>query len=576
MKSDLIKHCPLKAHLLEGPLLEAQNVSLKNRLLQFISEETSEAVAIFSADQKSRSTAGDWYGEHVGKWLIASTYGYERTSDPDLLETMQSIVSFLGTEQEEDGYLGTYSPLAPCRFTNPESDSVRTWDIWVHAYMILGLLHASRLEGCEQALSMASKIGDLMIETFKTVPESVLNIGNHQGLSSGVLMEPLVLLSFATGNSSYADLARMILAKTKELDLPFLSAKSRNLDASQVGTGKIYQMLWCLEGILALYMFFGEPELLETVEYFWDNINEFHLNPAGGPWGGIAGHKEVFNDKSFFSPYGMVETCSIVSWLSLSRSLFYLTGESKYASTFEWTCNNALLGAMDKNGSDWIYFTFLNGRRNNTYHWACCKSSGAIGMELSSQLLASVEAETDIVHILQFQSMNVVVSDQASIRIEVNDSLFTLNQVGIPKLIRVLIPSWVSLSEVPQHLRIEGDYLVIPAEVPATSFPFQLKLKVLEKVDTIDHHGQEISRMDYACLTYGPYVFSTGLFDGFRIEESIRLPKLDPPSVFKVVSNSEVHMCLPGRNPVVFEPFYLTGGQGNGTWRITWLQVAWQ
>ncbi|MFX8999759.1 hypothetical protein ABTN27_20515, partial [Acinetobacter baumannii] len=86
----------------------------------------------------------------------------------------------------------------------------------------------------------------------------------------------------------------------------------------QIATGKIYQILWVLIGLVALEQQVHDPRLLVTVSRLWSEIRDHHLTPTGGPWGGIGGHKEVFNARGHFAVDGMVETCSTMTWLKLS------------------------------------------------------------------------------------------------------------------------------------------------------------------------------------------------------------------------------------------------------------------
>ncbi|MFX4929745.1 beta-L-arabinofuranosidase domain-containing protein, partial [Acinetobacter baumannii] len=80
---------------------------------------------------------------------------------------------------------------------------------------------------------------------------------------------------------------------------------------------------------------------------------DHHLTPTGGPWGGIGGHKEVFNARGHFAVDGMVETCSTMTWLKLSTLLYGITQDRMYIDAVHQSLHNALLGAADPNGRDW-------------------------------------------------------------------------------------------------------------------------------------------------------------------------------------------------------------------------------
>src|SRR6185503_8366677 len=106
--------------------------SLNNRLRRFVVDPSSEPLVLFSREGREKGTAGDWYGEHAGKWLIAASRAAVRTNNEELAARVQAAAKFLCDQQESDGYLGTYASNAPCRFTNPAVENGRTWDVWVH------------------------------------------------------------------------------------------------------------------------------------------------------------------------------------------------------------------------------------------------------------------------------------------------------------------------------------------------------------------------------------------------------------------------------------------------------------
>lgn len=574
-----------------GPIGEAVQASYDQRVMQFIVDQDSEPLQFFSEEMRACSNSGDWYGEHAGKWLTTAGYAYRRTGSEELAERIRSSVAFLSTCQEPDGYLGTYSQEYEGRLSHERSAQVRTWDIWVHAWLILGLLQVADVPGVEGAVEIATRIGNLVMGTFSN-NRSILDLGNHQGLSSAVIIQPLAELSMRTGNPEFATFAIQILQQMEDRGMRMLTGQHHRADVTEIGTGKAYQLCWVLTGLAALYRATQRTELIQAAEYWWENIKENHLTPMGGPWGGIATHKEVFNAKGFFSPFGLTETCSTSSWMSLCRELFSITGKPRYVEAFEASLSNALLGAMDANGRDWCYFTFPNGRRNNTYHWACCKSSGAMALEeaqamavtssgtsISINLWHSFEAELNIggqpVKIQQAIDRNGQHS-QVALELE-QDQEFTLT-IRIPggsKLREI----WLNDELYPlDGLSIQRNWQT--GDTVKTSVDFQMKVHL--QTYTLDHHGQEIVRTDFACLTWGPYVYATGLIDGYKKEETLRLARLTPESSFALTQQRTpgglplIHFVQPGRPPIPFSPYFEAGGRHDGAWRATWIQVAWQ
>lgn len=565
-----------------GPVGDAVEASYQNRLLKFIENEESEPIQLFSEEAKARSTTGDWYGEHAGKWLVAASLAHRRTQSEEIATNIRQVVSFLAQAQEGDGYLGTYAPEAEARLTNGKANQVRTWDIWVHAWAILGLLKAADVPGVRCAKETAQRIGDLLVHTFPN--GSVVELGNHQGLSSAVVIEPLAELTLATGNPAYAKMATEIVARMEERGLPILSGVDSQADISEVGTGKAYQLCWILVGLVSLFKATGEAKFLRAAEYWFTNIAEHHLTPLGGPWGGIAAHKEVFNPRGFFSPSGLTETCSTASWMALCRGLFQATGKPVYIEQFERSLHNALLGAMDENGRDWCYFTFPNGRRNNTYHWACCKSSGALALEEAALMAGTVSGNRRTINLWQSAEIEFPGGVKATVEITPTWSariiLHLAEQAEFELAIR--IPSWGRLKDgqvdengfyIQNRSWADGDQILVVLEAAHAVHPYTY---------SIDHHGQEIVRTDYACLSWGPYVYATGPIDGYRKEETLRLARLNPAGAFSLGEGASkcglpvFELVQPGRAPIPFEPYFEAGGRHDSAWRATWMQVAWQ
>ena len=570
-----MRHRPAKrVQWTSGIIAEVVDQSFHARVRKFIQDEESEAVQLFGDAARAVSLNGDWYGEHVGKWLVTAALAFRRTQDMSLRETIQKVVQFLEKQQESDGYIGTYASDATSRLTSSEVVGTRSWDIWIHAWTLQGLVTVAVELDCATSRKIAENIGNLLSARFSDDPGEILRIGNHQGLSSAVVIEPLARLGGLTGNPKFSLLAEGVVVAMEAAELPILRV---GIDVASLGTGKAYQICWILTGLVRLSQVTGQAKYLEAAATWWQNIHDLHCSVVGGPWGGIGTHKEVFNIGGFFSPEGFTETCSTASWMALSRELFFETGDPKFIAAFERSMQNALLGAIDGNGEDWSYFTFPNGRRNSTYHWACCKSSGAMALE--ELALAAVTVTEDGLAINCWESFHATAKVGGAL-IEVdcrwdsaNPGEFEVTITAghdIDFVLHIVVPEWVTL----------------PADIPSTfgqiwsgtntvKLAGECALTLIEHTDSIDHHGQQVVRTDYAALQMGPYIYACGLIDGYKKSETIRLPKLFPTSPFSICPKG-IELHQPGRQPILFTPYFETGGRHDAAWRRTWLEVAWQ
>ncbi len=600
---------------LDGPLGRALAASQAAHLARFIQDETSPPITLFCPEHTSHNHEGDWYGEHAGKWLCAAAHAVERTADPQLTASLRRVADYLVGVQESNGYLGTYAPARRfmCRqVSGPRTwdgaPGQRTWDIWVHSYLILGLIETGRALAHPPYIAAARKIGDLCWQTLSTGGIDITSLGNHHGLSATVLLDPAVELYLETREPRYLELAKLIVKQASEAPALELMAQAlAGTDAAFIATGKAYQLSWNLVGLVKLHRATGEASYLQAAQKVWASIQQHHLTLGGGPWGGVAHRsREVFNPPHVFSPYGYVETCSTFSWIQLNRELLAVTGEAKYADEIEKSAYNDLLGAQTPEGDNWCYYSFPNGKRVYTTYWRCCKSSGPWALEELPPVAYGITNAGDIAINLYGPGEATLATPAAgSVRIQqltrypyegdIRISVRPERAARFTLLLR--IPGWVDSAVIQVNGRaspgaaLAGTYATIerdwqPDDVVTLSLPMPPKLhrqvnRNIQESRAPDGSPvcQEVLHFDYAAITRGPLVYATDLIDGFKIEETIRLPR-QPETALELLdapAGSEaraVRLNLGNRPPLTFLPYVEAGGRVDGAWRLTWLQVA--
>jgi DUF1680 family protein len=606
-RESAVQFAPPGAVRLHGILGEALAANHRGRLAKFIVDETSPAIALFAPAHAHANHAGDWYGEHAGKWLYAASKAAARTGDAALSDRVRRVADYLVSVQETDGYLGTYAserrfmrkqPPKPVSWDG--APAVRTWDIWTHSYLILGLLEVHRLLGADRDLEAARRIGDLCWRTLTSGGIDITDLGNHHGMSATVLMDPAMELHFATGEQRYLDLATLILEQAnRNPRLALLTQALAGADASEIATGKAYQLIWNVVGLAKLHRANGDAELLRAAVGVWRSIRDHHLTLGGGPWGGV-GHRsrEVFNPATFFSPYGYVETCSTLAWVQLNRELLAITGEAVYAEEIERSAYNDLLGAQAPDGEDWCYYSFPNGRRVHTTYWRCCKSSGAMALEELSSIAYATTADGVQINLLGPSAAELQVRGAGAVRLEQRTGYPFDGEVAIrvaPErnatfTVNVRIPQWASSAEV----RVNGAHCALGPihrewrkdDVIEVSLPMRPQAHFRANSNTQESRApddsavrQEVLHFDYVAITRGPLVYATGLIDGYKIEETLRLPAPAEAAWLETLPASgaegpEVRMAPSGRPALVFSPYYRAGGRRDRTWRLTWMPLA--
>jgi len=606
---------------LQGLLGDALAANRSGRLTHFIVDESSPAIRIFGPEHTYQNIEGDWYGEHAGKWLVAASRAAARSGDAVLIARIKRVAHFLADMQQPDGYLGTYAPRRRFTVKQPPTTnktwdgapSVRTWDIWTHSYLILGLLEVHRHFPEPRLLNAARKIGDLCWHTLTgdggSGPIDITELGNHHGMSATVLMDPAAQLYLDTGERRYLDLALHVLDRADaNADLALLRKALAGADAAEIATGKAYQLQWNLVGLAKLHRATGRADLKRAVESLWSSIREHHLTLGGGPWGGVAHRsREVFNAPNTFSPQGYVETCSTLSWIQLNRELLAITDSPVHAEEIERSAYNDLLGALAPNGEDWCYYVFPNGRRVHTTYWRCCKSSGAMALEelpgAAYRLSARGEPTVDL---LGPGSATLGVAAAGSVRIDQRTAypfdgdvtLFVEPERSARFALRVRVPSWaegatLQINGEPSAVAAHGQYAVVERTWHAGD-RLTLRLPMRVRIERRDNRNvqesrapdghavrQEVLCQRYAAIVRGPLVYASDLIDGFKTEETIRLPdgppdewlELDPASA-GAADGPTIHLKLGYRTPLGFTPYYRTGGREHGAWRLTWMSLA--
>lgn len=599
---------------LDGLLGEALEANRRGRLSTFITGPDSPAIAIFDPAHREHNEEGDWYGEHAGKWLAAAAKAAARSDDADLRRRVLAVADHLLQVQAADGYLGTYAPAR--RFMVPQpprpeswngEPALRTWDIWTHAYLLLGLMEVHRCFGQVRHLDGARRIADLCWRVFCEQGLDITSVGNHHGMSATVLLDPAAALYLETGEPRYLELAERILEQANaQPRLALLDRALAGVDPSEIATGKAYQLCWNLVGLARLYRATGREDLRRALDLQWQAIRDHHLSLGGGPFGGI-GHRsrEVFNPAGVFDPEAYIETCSVLAWIQLNRELLAITGDVRHAEEIERSAYNDLLGAQAPNGEDWVYYSFANGRRIHTNYWRCCKSSGAMALE-ELPAVAWAHDERGVV-------ANLLGPGQARLPLPGGGQALLRQRTGYPFAgsvrievepdaparfrLRVRVPAWADGAT----LAVAGG---APAPVAAGAYAdierewapgdaVVLELPMRPRVHRRVHRNVQESRAPdgspvrqqvlhnaWLALSRGPLAYATGLIDGFKPRETVRLPGDDatlrieelPPAGEGAAPVLRLH--CEGRAPLDFEPWYAAGGRRDRCWRLTWLHLA--
>lgn len=560
------------------PVREVADLSVERRLKRFVRDPDSGPARLFARAHRSE-TAGDWYGEHLGKWLSAASLAAQRTGDGELASRVRDLVDFLHREQDADGYLGTYGLQNPARFDRPTAEGVRTWDLWNAAYLLGGLLDAATIH--PSAKEVAFGLAGKLVSAFPA-GRPVLRQGNHVGLSAAAIVWPFARYAAMDPSPANRALLDQVVSELDEEPRRLISGPKEGRDASRLGTGKAYQLCLAYRGLVETATVLGRPDLIEAAASFWSNVRDRHLTPWGGPWGGVASHLEVFNDGAFFSPYGLVETCSTMAWMDLCWALYERTAALRYVEEWERAGFNALLGARHDNGEDWAYFSPANGPRSDAYEWACCKSSGALALErfVGSRVeRKGGDLAIHIPHEGMFEANGATIEMRTPYPLPGPVSLRF--RTTAPTALCVRLRANAEISGDARWKRDQGWWLAEGVWSDGETIEAHLAMppEVVRAEHRIVHHERDILRLDYLALRAGPLCYAYEPLDGFAREASVRMPTLFDASRFQEVAGEATRTFLldaPGHDPIRFVPFAEAGRTRADRWRNTWLPVVWQ
>jgi DUF1680 family protein len=135
-----------------------------------------------------------------------------------------------------------------------------------------------------------------------------------------------------------------------------------------------------------------------------------------------------------------------------------------------------------------------------------------------------------------------------------------------------------------QHARIDREWQAgdrVQLDLP---MPPRLQRHVLQNVqESRAPDGslvrQEVLHHEFVAITRGPLVYATGLIDGYKTEETIRLPDGPPERWLDVLDDGQhggptIRLSPRGRPPLHFVPAYRADARLDGHWRLTWLSLA--
>ena len=322
-----------------------------------------------------------WMGEQIGKWIDAAAYAALIADDQELLNRVNELIDRLTASQEENGYLG----ITARYHRNP----VRGMELYEMYYVLLGLIACYDLLGSAAALKTAERLGDFIIQTWGVEPGQFPLVGpypgnGHDGGEGTLILEPIVLLGGRTGQDRFIRWAEATLAKWDEWWASYPQANHTcgyaNKRAFAAGEMDVYDLRenmhahtfhMTLLGIAALYNVTGNEEYREVVIGCVNRLADEWIFLTGG-----MSSTERYVPRRYYHTRNQIEVCPQHTWILLLDQVLQWTGDARYAAEIERDLFNHFLAAQLADGSNWSYFTPLNGHAVEPSHPNCCNAAG--------------------------------------------------------------------------------------------------------------------------------------------------------------------------------------------------------
>ncbi|MEM1990576.1 MAG: glycoside hydrolase family 127 protein [Candidatus Bathyarchaeia archaeon] len=497
-------------------------------------------------------TLGDWHGEFLGTWVSAASLTAWNTSDEELCKKIDILVRNWLATQKEDGYLGTYD----------EKDRWKSWDVWVQAHDLIGLLTYYHYTGREDILKAAIRVADRVLKDFGPGKRPLHKTGPHRGMASSAILEPLIWLYWETGDKRYLEFGRWLVDEDWEQpDGPrLISSLLSGLGVAGTPCPKGVEMLIDFAGLLELYRATGEERYLKTVLVAWEDIVRNHLYITGS-----ASTGEYFTPDFVLRNDGVFrigETCVTMGWIYLNLSLGKLTGEARFFDMVEQSLYNHLLGAQSPDGRGWAYYVGL--RDSKRYRWhtdpECCPSRGTRMLALMPLYVFGVDNEGIVVNFYEKSEATLTLNSGVEVKIEQETSYpfdgevllkFALKEPSY-FTVRLRLPGWcekyeVRLNDEPIETLVDARGYIVVDRVWCNGDTLRMNMDMPVRV-VIDKFGNNLR----VAFMRGPLVFaadSSYLPERCLLDDIVvLLDPIEPAKNIRVLKDENmdtVHLVVP-------------------------------
>lgn len=383
---DTARPLPLTAvRLTGGPLKKAQDLDAAyllsldpDRMLAFYRKRANlpmNADGYTGWDADGRQLTGHIAGHH----LSAVSLMYSATSDSRFKQRADYIVNGIKTCQDAnaDGFAGAL-PNVKEAFAEVSKGNIKAanfdlnglWSPWYTLHKTFaGLRDAYRHTGNQTALEVAVKFGGWAEKYLAPMDDATIQ--RMLACEFGGMNEMMADLFADTGDKKWLALSykfehKAVLDPLKRGDDPLSSLHGNTQVPKLIGSA-------------ARYAYAGNADDLKAATVFWDRVVNHHTFATGGH-----GKDEYFREPDHLGNITdgrTAETCNVYNMLKLTRQLFALQPDIRYAEFHERALFNHILGSMDTDDGATCYMVPVGSGVRREYadmhrSFTCCVGTG--------------------------------------------------------------------------------------------------------------------------------------------------------------------------------------------------------
>ena len=383
---DIAAPLPLSAvRLTGGPLKLAQDLDA-DYLLKLEPDRMMAFYRVRAGLQPKAQAYAGWDGDgrnltgHIaGHYLSAVSMMYAATGDPRFKERADYIVAEMKEVQDKqgDGYLGALANGKE-QFIEVSKGNIRSagfdlnglWSPWYVLHKTFaGLRDAYRYTGNRTALEVEIKFAAWSEGILAKLDDAQLQ--KMLNTEFGGMTEVLADLYADTGDKRWLVLSHRFDHRAVLDPL----ANKQNILAGLHGNTQVPK----IQGSLVRYAYTGDKRDGDASHFFWDTVVSHHTFATGGH-----GKDEYFGPPDELSDRidgRTAETCNVYNMIKMTRKLFAMHPDIRYAEFHERALFNHILGSIDPTDGRTCYMVPVGHGVQHEYadmfrSFTCCVGSG--------------------------------------------------------------------------------------------------------------------------------------------------------------------------------------------------------